>query len=84
MVRFLQPIKGEKSQNLLFLLNREMKDLIFELSLDEQVACISNTIMNCVDTFFPAKPMKNHSKSNEWFANNIKNAIHKRNSLFQK
>ena len=28
--------------------------------------------------------MKNHSKSNDWITNKIKNAIHKRDSLFQK
>ena len=83
-VSFLQSIKGEKSLNFLFLLDQKLKDLDFDLSIDELVVSLSKLIMNCVHILVPGKPMKNHSKSNEWLTNKIKNAIHKRDSLFQK
>ena len=37
-----------------------------------------------LNIFVPEKPLKNHSKSNDWIANKVKNAIFKRYSLFQK
>ena len=77
-------IKGEKSLNFLFLWYQKRKDLDFDLSIDQQVVSISKTIMNCVDICLPEKPMKDHFKSNEWIKNETKNAINKRDTLFQK
>ena len=53
MIRYLQPMKGEKSLNILFLLDQKLKDLVFGLSINEQVVSISKTIMKCVEIFVP-------------------------------
>ena len=68
----------------MFLLDQKLEDLDFDLSIDEQIVSISKTIMICVDIFVPETPMENHSKSYDWITNKLKNAIHKRDSLFHK
>ena len=78
MIRFLHPIKIGKSPNFLFLSHQKLKGLDFDVNIDEQAACISKTLMDCVDNFASEKPMKCHSKSNKLITNKIKDAIHKR------
>lgn len=80
-VRNLKKIKGENSLNFLFLLDQKLKKL--DPNCGHYVQNISKTTMECVDRFAPLTTVKIKQYSNDWITNKVKNAITKRNKLFQ-
>ena len=70
--------------NFLFVLYQKLKTISQNNAADIQFHEISRIILECVDRFAPERELNSHYDQNEWIANKIKNAIVKRDELFQK
>ena len=66
-----------------FRLDQKLKKLNETSDVNAQMKEISESIMACVDHFAPEKPRTGRNKSDDWITNTIKNAIRKRDDLFQ-
>ena len=82
-VRNLKTIKGDGALKFLFLLDQKLKRISLNSPVDDLIVQMSEAIMECIDKFAPKQPIL-HNSDNQWITNSIKNALLKRNQLFQK
>ena len=82
--RNMKKLKGENALNFLFVLYQKLKTISQNNAADIQFHEISRIIMECVDRFAPERELNSHYDQNDWITNKIKNAIVKRDELFQK
>ena len=74
----------KRKLNFLFLLNHKLKKIPEFAPAEEQVESIIKSVRECIDKHAPEE-MKPISKStNDWITNKIKNAITRKNTLFEK
>ena len=85
-VRDLKNLKGEKALNFLFLLDQKLKKLPQHKNANDYMDALTKTNLGTVDKFAPKKGAENNKKrfKETWITNEIKNAIVKRNNLFEK
>ena len=81
--RSLNNLKGDRSLNFLFLLDQKLKSIPQTLPVGEFVSQMIETITYCVDKFAPEKNVPSNKNDNQWITNKIKNAIKKRDRLYQ-
>ena len=80
--RNLRNIKGDNTLKFLFLLEQKLLKLdANNMNFTEE---ISRCILECIDRFAPEKEMKTKENRSDWITNTVKNAITKRDRLFQK
>ena len=60
-----------------------MKQIDEKTSAESHVESIVKSVSECVDKFAPLRISSGKEPSNQWIINKIKNAITKRNKLFQ-
>ena len=83
-MRVLRNIKNENALNFLFLLNHKLKKIHVFAPAEEQVESIFKSVRECIDKHAPEKMKPIKESTNEWITNKIKNAITRRNTLFEK
>ena len=83
ITRSLRNLKGTKATNFLFLLDQKLKKIPSATSAEEHVEAIINIIKDCVDKFAPERKVITTNNSDQWITNKIKNAVSRRNLLFQ-
>ena len=82
-VRNLKTIKGDGALKFLFLLDQKLERLSLDSLAYDFIAQMSESIMECVNKFAPKQPiLRNNDK--QWITNSIKNALCKRDELYQK
>ena len=79
----LRNIKNEKASNFLFLLNHKLKK-VSEFAPEEQIESIIESVGDCIDKHAPEKMKPISESTNDWITNKIRNAITRRNTLFEK
>ena len=84
MTRDLRIIKNENALNLYFLLNHKLKKIPEYAPAEEQVESIFKSVRECIDKHAPEKVKPISESTNDWIPNKIKNAITRRNTLFEK
>ena len=82
-VRNLKTIKGDGALKFLFLLDQKLKRISLDSPVDDLIVQMSEAIMECIDKFAPKQPIL-HNSDNQWITNSIKNALLKRDQLYQK
>ena len=83
MTRNTKNVKGHNTLNFLFLLDQKFKQIDEKTSAEYHVESIVKSVSECVDKFAPLRVSSGKEPSNQWINNKIKNAITKRNKLFQ-
>ena len=83
LMRNLKTIKGDGALKFLFLLDQKLKRISLDSPVDNLIAQMSEATMECVDKFAPEQPILNNS-DNQWITNSIRNALLKRDQLYQK
>ena len=79
--RNLKNIKSDNALKFLFILKQRLMKLDENnLNYTEQ---ISRYILECIERFAPVTGIKTKENPTDWITNTIKNAITKRNQLFQ-
>ena len=82
-VRNLKTIKGDGALKFLFFLDQKLKRISLDSVADDFIARMSESIMESVDKFAPKQPILRNNY-NHWITNSIKNALYKRDELYQK
>ena len=82
--RNLMNLKGDNSLNFLFILDQKLKKMPPDCDSDGQFSFISKTIMECVNRFAPEKEYCQKNDCSNWITNQVKNAMNKRDKMFQK
>ena len=80
--RNTENLKGHNAL-IFFLLDQQLKHNDEKTSAEYHVQFIVNSVRECVDKFSPLRFCSVKESSNHWITNKIKNAITKRNKLFQ-
>ena len=83
MTRNTKSLKGHNALNFLFLLDQKLKQINEKTSAEFHMESIVNSVSECVDKFAPLRVSSVKEPSNQWINNKIKNAVTKRNKLFQ-
>ena len=83
-MRHLRNIKNENALNFLFLLNHKLKKIPEFAPAEEQVESIIKSVRECIDEHAPAKMKPISESTKNWITSKIKNAITRRNTLFEK
>ena len=83
MTRNTKNLKGHKTLSFLFLLDQKLKQFDEKTSAEYLVESIVKSVSEYVDKFAPLGVSSGKEPSNQWNNNKIKNAITKRNKLFQ-
>ena len=81
--RNLKKIKGPNALNFLFLLDQKLKGIDYNKKADEQLVFITENIMSTVNRFAPLQTHPKPKNGADWITNKLKNAISKRDELFQ-
>ena len=84
IMRDLRNIKNENALNFLFLLNHKLKRIPEYAPAEEHVESIIKSVRECIDKHAPEKVNPISESTNDWITNKIKNAITRRNTLFEK
>ena len=79
----MKVFKEPEATSFLFLLHQKLKKIPIDISADEHVVAITNSIGDCLNWFAPEKKLTLQNNWNQWIANKIKNAMKRRNRLFQ-
>ena len=82
-MRNLKTINVDGALKFLFLLDQKLKRISLDTLADDFIARMSESRMECVDKFAP-KQLSLHNNDNQWITNSIKNALYKRDQLYQK
>ena len=83
MTRNTKNLKGHNALKFLFLLDQKLKQIHEKTSSEYHVESIVKSVSEYVDKFAPLRVSSGKEQSNQWINNKIKNAITKRNKLFQ-
>ena len=84
IMRYLRNIKNENALNFLFLLNHKLRRIPEFAPTEEQVESIIKSVRECIDKHAPDKMKPISESTDDWITNKIKNAITRRNTLFEK
>ena len=82
--RNLKKLKGKNRLNFLFVLDQNLKKIPLNLDIDDLSTSIADSIIESVNKFAPEKCHHPINNSDTWITNSVKNAINKRDKLFQK
>ena len=82
MTRNTKNLKGHNPLKFIFFLDQTFEQIVEKTSAEYRVEPIVKPVRECVDKFAPLG-VSSGKKSNQWINNKIKNAITKRNELFQ-
>ena len=83
-MRDLRNIKNKIALNFLFLLNHKLKKIPGYAPAEEQVVSITKSVRECLDKRAPEKVKPISESTKDWITIEIKNAITRRNTLFEK
>ena len=83
LTRNTKNLKGHNALNFLFLLDQKLKQIDEKTSAEYHVESIVNSVIECVDKFAPLRVCSAKETPNQWITNKIKNAITKRDKLFE-
>ena len=83
IMRFLRIIKNENALKFFFLLNHKLKKIPEYSPAEEEVESIIKSLTECIDKHAPGKLKPIRESTNDWITNKIKNAITRRNTLFE-
>ena len=83
-MRDLRNTKNENALNFLFQLNHKLKKIPDFAPAEEQLESIIKSVRECIDKHAPEKMKPISESTNDWITNKFKNAITRRNTLFQK
>ena len=83
-MRDLRNNKNENALNFSFLLNHKLKKIPEFAPAEEQVESINKSVRECIDKHAPEKMKPISEAPNDWITNKIKNAITRRNTLYEK
>ena len=84
IIRDLRNIKNENALNFLFLLNHKRKKIPEYAPAEEQIESIIKSVRECTDKHAPEKVEPISESTDDWITRKIKNAITRRNTLFEK
>ena len=82
--RNLKKLKGESRLKFLFVLDQNLKKVPQNLDIEDLSTSIADSIIERVNKFAPEQCHHAINNSDTWITNSVKNAINKRDKLFQK
>ena len=82
--RNLKKLKGKNRLSFLFVLDQNLKKKSAKLDIENLSTPIADSIIESVNKFAPEQCHHPINNSDSWITNSLKNAINKRDKLFQK
>ena len=84
IMRNLRNFKKENALNFSFLLNHTLKKIPEYAPAEEQIESMFKSARDCIDKHAPGKVKRISESTDDWITSEIKLAITRRNTLFEK